>query len=57
MKSVILAGLKLGIGISIGMMAVKEARGAYDRYVFKRKIEGLWSDIKKTWNGAPEETD
>ena len=53
----LMLGVKLGVGIAVGMMAVKEAKGAYDRYVFKRKIEGLWSDIKKKFHGETEETD
>ena len=43
-------GIKYGIGIGIGIMVIKEAKKAYDRYMLKRSIKGFWSGIKKAWN-------
>jgi len=56
MHNGIWAGIKLGIGIGVGIMAVKKAKDACDRFMRKRKIEGLWSNIKKAWNEAAAET-
>ena len=50
------AGVRFGIGVGIGIMAVKEARDAYNRYMIKQKIKDLWSDIEKLWNETTEET-
>jgi len=49
------AGIKLGIGIGIGLMAVKEAKKAYDKYMVEQKIKGVYTNIKKAWNDARNE--
>ena len=49
-----LAGIKLGIGIGIGIMGVQEAKDAYEKYMLEQKIKVLWSDIKEAWNDATE---
>jgi hypothetical protein len=49
-------GLLAGIGMGIGIMVAKEAKRAYDRHMLEQKIKGLWSDIKKAYNEAAEET-
>ena len=54
MNSGLFAGIKFGIGAGIGIMVVKEAKDAYDRYMLKRDIKDLWSDMKKAWNEATE---
>jgi len=51
-----LAGIKFGIGVGIGIMTVSEVKNAIDRHMLKRKVKGLWSDIKKAWNEATAET-
>jgi len=56
MNNGIMAGIKLGVGIGIGIMAVKEAKKAYDKYMFEQKIKDLWSDIKEAWNEVRDET-
>ena len=54
MNNGLVTGLRFGIGVGIGIMVVKEAKCAYDRYMLKRKIMDLWSEIKKGWNDAAE---
>ena len=49
-------GFVTGIGIGIGIMAVKEARKAYDRQMFEQRIKGFWANIKKAFNETAEET-
>ena len=48
-------GLLTGIGIGIGIMAVKEAKKAYDKNMFERKIKDFWANIKKAFNETEEE--
>jgi len=48
-------GLLTGIGIGVGIMAVKEAKKAYDKHMLERKFKCFWSDIKKAFNEAAEE--
>ena len=55
MIGVIVVGIRFGIGIGIGIMAVKETKDAYDRYMLKRNIKGLWPDLVKAWNEATVE--
>ena len=55
MNNEFVAGIILGIGIGIGVMAVIEAKKAYDRHIRKQKIQGVWSEAKKAWNEATGE--
>ena len=55
MNNGLLAGIKFGIGVGIGIMAVKETRDAYARYMLKRNLKNLWSYIKNAWKEATEE--
>ena len=48
-------GLMAGIGIGIGIMAVKEAKKAYDKHMLERKFKCFWSKIKEAFNEATEE--
>jgi len=56
LKNGLVTGIILGIGVGIGIMATKEAKDAYDRYMFKRKIKNQWSNIKEVWNEVTEGT-
>ena len=50
MKNGLVAGITFGIGIGLGIMAVKEAKATYDRYTRKQNIKSLWSNMKKVLN-------
>ena len=49
-----MAGILLGIGVGIGIMAVKKVKAACDRYML-RNTKGMWSGIKDVWNKATKE--
>ena len=55
MKNGLVAGITFGIGVCLGIMAVKEAKAAYGRYTRKQNIKSLWSNMKKVLNVAPNE--
>ena len=55
MKNGLVAGITFGIGVGLGIMAVKEAKAAYDRYNRKHNIKSLWLNMKKVLNVDPNE--
>ena len=57
MNNRLVTGIILGVGVGIGILAVEEAKKAYDKFMLKQKIKGLWSDINKVWNKDTKEMD
>ena len=55
MKNGLVAGITFGIGVGLGIMAVKEAKAAYDRYNRKQNIKNLLANMREALNLDPSE--